>query len=111
MSGTMRNLRKYAGAFPRPAKSFGDVVAMEHCSRYDHGMKHALNNNVVALVIREVATTLGCVYPAPTKDTDETVNALQRFIGDAHVKRIYSDNADELINAARFLGIPHEASR
>ena len=95
----------------RPVKSFGDIVTMDHCSSYDHGMKYALNNNVIALVVRDVATTFGFVYPAPTKDNDETVSALQRFIGDAHVKRIYSDNADERINAARFLGIPRETSQ
>ena len=66
----MRNLRNYAGAFSRPAKSFGDIVTMGHCF-YDHGVKYALNNNVVALAVRDVATTFGSVYPAPTKDTDE----------------------------------------
>ena len=84
---------------------------MDHCSLYDHGMKYALHSNVVALVVRDVATTFGFVYPAPSKDTEEKVHALQKFIGDDHVKRIYSDNADELMNAARFLGTPHEASQ
>jgi len=51
------------------------------------------------------------VYLAPSKDTEDTVSALQNFIGDDHVERTYSDNADELINASRFLGVPHEASQ
>ena len=106
----MRNLCKYAGAFSRPTKSFGDIATMDHCSFYDHGMKYALSNNVVALVARGVAATFGFAYPAPTKDTDETVAALQMVIGDARVKRIYSDNADELMSAARFLGAPREVS-
>ena len=110
MRGKMRNLRKYAGAFSRPVKVFGDIVTMDRCSLYTMTLKYALSNNVVALVVRDVAT-FGFVYPSPAKDTEETVSSLQRFIGDDHVKRIYSDNADELINAARFLGIPHEASQ
>ena len=64
--------------------------------------------SVVARVVLDVATTFGSAYPAPSKDNEETVSALQNFIGDDHVKRIYSDNVDELINASRFLGLPHE---
>ena len=32
-------------------------------------------------------------------------------MGDSKVRRFYSDNADELIGAARNLGAPHEASQ
>ena len=37
--------------------------------------------------------------------------ALRSFIGDSKVKRLYTDNADELIGVARSLGAPHEASQ
>ena len=84
---------------------------MGHCFFYDHGMKYALSGCVVALVVRGVATIFGAVYLAPSNDTEETVSALQKLIGDDHVKRFYSDNADELISASRFLGVPHEASQ
>ena len=43
---------------------------MDHCSFYDHGMTYALNNDVVALVARDVATTFGSVYLASPKDTE-----------------------------------------
>jgi len=77
--GNMRNLRKYAGAFPRPVSVFGDIITMDHCSFYDQGMMYALNGKVVALVVRDVATTFGSVYPSHSKDTEETVAALQHF--------------------------------
>ena len=69
--------------------------------------------NAVSLVVRDVATTFGMVYPVARKTSEETVTALQMFIGDQmpHVKRLYSDNADELVAAARFLNVPHEASQ
>ena len=51
------------------------------------------------------------IMPWDDEDTKETVSAVQSFVGDDHVKRFYSDNADELVNASRFLGIPHEASQ
>ena len=84
---------------------------MDHCSFYDQGMMYALNGKVVALVGRDVATTFGSVFPSHSKDTEETVAAPQHCIGDSHVKRFYSDNADELVNAARFLNVPHETSQ
>ena len=65
----------------------------------------------MALVVRDVATTVGSVHPSHSKDTEEAEAALQQFIGDAQVKRFYSDNAGELVNAARFLNVPHEASQ
>ena len=111
MVGEMKNLRKYKGAFSRAKKGFGDIITMDHCSFYDHGMQYALNGNVTSLVVRDVHTKYGAVYPATNKSTSSTVEALQRFIEDAKVKRCYSDNADELVAAARELSVPHEASQ
>ena len=85
----MKNLRKYKGAFSRDTKAFGDVVTMGHCSFYDKGMQSALNGNVISLVVRDVHTKLGAVYPANNKTSSSTVEALQRFIGDDKVKRFY----------------------
>ena len=74
-------------------------------------MQYALNGNVISLVVRDVHTKFGAVYPANDKTSSSTIEALQRFIGDDKVKRFYSDNAEELIAAARELMIPHEASQ
>ena len=85
MSGAMRSLRTYAGAFSRPLKQFGDIVAMGHCSYFDAGTQYALNGNVVALVVRDVHSTFGAVYPASFKNTDAATMALRSFAGDANV--------------------------
>ena len=82
------------------------MLTMGLCAFCDHGVEYALSNNVVALVARGVATTFGGVYPSPTKDTDETLAALKTY---SPASRNYSGNADELMSAARFLSIPHEA--
>ena len=107
----MKNLRTYKGPFSRTLTSFGDLLSMEHCSLYDHGTQYALNGNVIALVIRDVHAFLGAVYPASSKCTAITAETRQRVIGDSKIKRLYSDNADELIVASRDIGIPHEASQ
>ena len=63
-------------------------------------MQYALSGNVIALVVRDVRTGYGAVYPSSSKATSSTVEALQRLIGDSKIERIYSDNADELVAAA-----------
>ena len=60
----MKNLRKYAGASSRPLKQCGDTITMDPCSFYDAGMQRALAGKVVALVIRDIYSTFGTVYPA-----------------------------------------------
>ena len=105
MVGMIQHLRTYKGAFSRPTKGFGDTVTMDHCSFYDHGMQYALNGNLISLVVRDVHTKYGAAYPVNKKAASSTVQALQRFIGDSNVKRFYSDNADELVAAAR-QGVP-----
>ena len=107
----MKNLKNYKGAFSRPTRAFGDIVTMDHCSFYDNGMQYLLNGNVISLVVRDSHTKFGAVYPANNKSSSSTTEALQRFIGDDKVKRIYPDNADELTAVARELMIPHEASQ
>jgi hypothetical protein len=74
-------------------------------------MQYARNGKVISLVVRDIHTTVGSVYPADSKSTEHMVEALELFVGDAPVKRFYSDNADELVPAARYLNIAHEASQ
>ena len=81
----MKNLRKYTGALSRPLKQFGDLVAMDHRSFYDAGMQRSLNGNVVALVVRDVYSTLGAVCPAPSTSIDESTMALKSFVGDSNI--------------------------
>ena len=69
-------------------------------------MQYTLSGNTVALVVRDVCSTFGAVYPAPSKMVEETTMAWRSFVGDSKVKRFYSDNADELIGVARNLGAP-----
>ena len=83
----MKNLRKYAGA------------------------QRTLNGEAHALVVRDVYSTFGAVYPARAKNAEETTAALRVVVGDSKIKRFHSDRADELVIASRDLGAPHEASR
>ena len=62
-------------------------------------------------VVRDVLTTFAYVYPSRTKDRDYAITDMRRFVDCEPNARIYSDNADELIVAARYLHAPHEASQ
>ena len=84
----MKNQRTYAGAFARPTTKLGDIITMDRCSFYDGGMQYSLSGKVVSLVLRDIHTTFGSVYPADSKSTEETVTALQSLIGDEPVKRL-----------------------
>ena len=97
-------LAKVQGVFQSALTGFGDIITMDPCSFVDHGMTYALNGNSIVLVVRDVATTFGMAYPAARKTADETVTAMQMFVGDdlPRVKRFYSDNADALMAASRF---------
>ena len=48
-------------------------------------MQYALSGNTVALVARDVYSTFGSVYPASSKNMEETTMALRSFIGDSRV--------------------------
>ena len=102
----MKKSRKHAGAFSRPLKHFGGIVTMDRCSSYDAGVQYAMSGNTVALVVRDVYSTFGAVYPAASKNMGEATMALRSFTGDSTTHWFYSDNAGELIGRARNLGVP-----
>ena len=107
----MKKSRKCARAYSRPLKRCGDINAMDHCSLDDAGVQYALSGNTAALVVRDVYSTFGAVYPTSARSMDEATMASRSLVGDSKVNRFYSDNADELIGVARNLGAPHEASQ
>ena len=108
VKAVVENLKKHSGSFSRPIKDYGDIISMGPFCGNGHGKKRALSGSAVALVVRDVATTFECVYPAHPKPSEDTVSSLQMFIGNAAVHIFYSDDVDELISAPRFLNIPHE---
>ena len=76
----------------------------------DERIQCALSGNFTALAIRYAYTTFGNVYPSNTENADSVISATPKFIGDDRVSIIYSDNAYELVVAARYLRIPRAAS-
>ena len=49
-------------------------------------------------------------YPAPRKTAEESMRALQHFVGKEKVSLLYTDGSGELEKASLGLGIPNDVS-
>ena len=91
----------------KPPVAFGDSGTMDHII-YSPG-DHSVRKDRVALVYYDRSTHWLDSYLAVTNDTESTTHALQEFFGgDSQPKKMYSDNAPELLKACSELGYPHD---
>ena len=95
------------------AKSFGEIVTADHLiPRDDDGQ--GIDNDKVALVVKDHFSGWIDIYPAACKSADEVVLALNHFQGTTRstsIKLFYSDNAPELVAAGRRLKLQHKIGR
>ena len=68
------------------------------------------DNSRHVLTIKDLATGLKMAYPMPTKSSENTIRALDRFIGRWPVGLLYSDNSPEIADACHRHGFPRETS-
>ena len=92
------------------AKTFGEVITMDHVSS-DGELGQSTSGNTTALIVRDVATGWLDAYPAGSKLAEEVVASLQHFVSHAEkVGYIASDGAPEYKDACRTLGYRHKTS-
>lgn len=92
------------------AEKFGDLITGDHIVTIDK-IDKSIDGKRDAVVIYDVATMFLECYPTGTKSADETIQALQHFIGPkGTVSLFYSDAARELHSAAKVLGICKDQS-
>ena len=95
--------RKKGGSGTITSKKFGDHVTMDHIITRDL-KDHGLDGERVALVVKNVYSKFRYIYPAEAKDTESCINSFKHFLKvEDKIGTIYSDNAPELIAAARSL--------
>ena len=63
-----------------------------------------------ALVVVDRATEHTDCYPLQSRSSADAHGALREYFGDAKPKRMYTDNAPELIRACKDLRYPHDTS-
>ena len=91
-------------------KAFGDLVTCDSiCAKSDNDL--GIEGSKVMLVFKDRGTSWVDAYATPTKQFEYVVEAMHHFTGPfAAVKLYYSDNAPELIRAARECGWPKDTS-
>ena len=94
---------KKGGSGTITAKKFGDHVTIDHIITRDL-KDHGLDGERVALLVKDVYSKFRYIYPAEAKDTESCINSFKHFLKvEDKIGTIYSDNAPELIAAARSL--------
>ena len=85
-------------------KKFGELISADHIVSKSEDSR-GFDGSRYALVFLDQGTPWVDVAPTATKTTEETTRALQDFVGPSErVENFYSDNAGELVKAARSLG-------
>ena len=89
----------------------GHHITIDHIITRDL-KDHGLDGERVALVIKDVYSKFRYIYPAEAQDTDSCINSFKHCLKvEDKIDTIYSDNAPELIAAARSLKASLVASR
>ena len=94
------------------ANAFGDIVTADHLIAKDED-GDGIDNGKVALVIKDHYSKWIEAYPSGCKSTDTAAFAIGDFMGTnrrERIKRMYIDNATELLAAVSRLKIHHGTS-
>ena len=71
------------------------------------GFSAGCDGEPAAVVILDRATQWVDCFPCLTKDTNDTLGALQEFVGLSPARRVYSDNSMVIRKATKQFGLLH----
>jgi hypothetical protein len=91
------------------ALGFGDLIGIDHIVLGKHGGT-GISGERAALFSIDFGTKGWDIGPMQTRDYVNTSVGIQEYIGDAPVKKIFSDNSAEIKKAVRGLGLAHARS-
>ena len=112
MRGKLKQPRKFAGAFDRELKAWGDILTFDHMSAPEKNeLAMGITGDTNAFVVKDLFSGLTGIYPAPWKDGYTVEVALRHFIGRRRIGQVYCDNAFEFTSACETLGIVVEHSQ
>jgi len=93
---------------PEP-KAFADALTADHKILNDDDASRTMDKT--ALIILDRFTQWLQSFPCKTKNTEETIEAFQKFLGpNAVAKHVYTDNSKEFEKAMKKLGFSHDTS-
>ena len=88
---------------------FGDQLTADTLIAHNR-LSEAVDSAKYGQVMHDVATKHNSFYPQATKTEEDAVLSLQHYAGKTDIKLFYSDNAPELMRAAKLLCLPHDTS-
>ena len=93
------------------AKKFGDHITGDYLIAKSEP-EIGIDDDRVAMVIKDVLTDFRYVYPAGRRDANNTILAMKHFIDELDkVGIFYSDNAPEIVSAMKTMSLRHQISR
>ena len=103
----MKHHRIFRGAFRRKLSKFGDLITFDFT---DTQKTRKLGYDTVKeiLVVRDRYTGIIQSYPTPTKNTDDVVLAIKKFMSRRVIREAYSDKARQFEKAMDILKIPFD---
>ena len=101
--------RKPPDKVPEEKKKFGRLVTMDHLICRGDSDK-GIDQETVGLIVNDHDTKWIACYPSTSNTVEEVESSLRHYMGSFKIKLLYSDNAPELISAARNLKISHDTS-
>ena len=81
---------------------------MDQRSAYDGGSHCALRGSTTAFALRDMYTAHGYANLATSQQEEDGAEAFVKFTGVVTLSRIYSDESNDLVEAARCVAIAHE---
>ena len=91
------------------AVNFGDLITADHFILGSES-DFSRHGDTAALGCQDFASKWIGGYPAPRKTAEESIKALQHFVGNEIVNLFYTDGSPELEAASNYIGYPHDVS-
>ena len=96
----MRHVRKAHNPAERETLKFGDLVTCDFKSHHDHWKLPGVGGAKAALNLVDHNTLFKGHIPLSSETTEDTAWAIRQYRGDDEIRRMYSDNARNIIAAA-----------